>query len=139
MSSTISRLENSNNNKNRVKQRNMMPSWKESKTIESIKMLSPSKQIKEVGCLNLESISQIKKVQNSPSKEISSLKRSPVKKDNLTSKRTNFTKIGKRFDLLEKNIEKCASAKQILNSTKNLNDKSVNKSKNNLIFGHNLQ
>lgn len=139
MNNTVSKLDNSTVTKVKVKQRNNIVWPKESKTIENIAILSPGKQLTQVEWLNADSVTNIKKACNSPSKEISSLKRSPAKKDNITTKRTNFTKLGKRFDLLEKNIEKCASAKQILNSSKNPNERSLNKSKNSSQFGVNLK
>ena len=103
-------------------------------------MLSPTKKLRESATKsNLEFSTQISKIQGSPNKETSSIKKSPSKNEKLADKRTNFTRISKRFDLLDKNLEKWASTKQFGKINKNASEKSLSIIKNgSALFGQSI-
>lgn len=108
LSNTIHKLDKSTIKRSRVTKFDLLPASNDSKTVNGLPSTNaqiPFQRTRNASELQKDTSINAVKRHDSPKKLISTLKKTEENSSALSEKRTNFTKISKRFDILDKKLE----------------------------------
>lgn len=108
LNNTIHKLDKPNTKRSRVAKFDLLPTSNDCKTVNglpSTKAQLPYHRSRNASELQKDTSINTVKRHDSPKKLISTLKKTEESSGAISEKRTNFTRISKRFDILDKNLE----------------------------------